>query len=264
MLRSSRADVRPAVDRRRGIPQAGGVRAPHPLAVRVAPARRARDRSDRPGRRLHAAPTSGEPREAARTGDALDQGRLGQPVQLVQGSRGLDRHHHGARVRLRGRLVRVHREPGERHRRACREGRDGLLRVRSGRPGAGEDPVDRGVRSEGGPRQRQLRRRQPALLRGCRGVAVGVRQREHAAVLRGGVEVAGIRDRRATRLAPPGPRRGAHRVRGAADQDPSRVQRADRHRRGRREAVPRFGGPGAKGAHRWRARSLPARRTSNR
>ena len=151
----------------------------------------------------------------------------------------IDRHHDGARVRVRGGLVRVHRQPGERDRRARGEGRHGLLRVRPGRPGASEDPVDRGVRRQGRARQRELRRREPAVLRGRGGASVGVRQREHAAVLRGGLEVARVRDRRATRVAPPGPRRGADRVRGAADEDPSRVQRADRDRSRGREAVPR-------------------------
>ena len=134
--------------------------------------------------------------------------------------------------------MRVHRQPGERDRRARGESRDGLLRVRSRRPGAGEDPVDRGVRRQGRARQRQLRRREPPLLRGRGGAAVGVRQREHAPVLRGGFEVARVRDRGAARVASPGSRRGADRVRGAADQDPSRVQRADRDRSRRREAVP--------------------------
>ena len=65
-----------------------------------------------------------EPRGAPRPRDALDQGRLGQPVELVQGSRRLDRRHDGAGVRLRGRVVRVHRQPRQRDRRARGEGRD--------------------------------------------------------------------------------------------------------------------------------------------
>ena len=75
----------------------------------------------------------------------------------------------------------------------------GLLRVRSGRPGASEDPVDRGVRRQGRARRRELRRREPAVLRGRGGASLGVRQREHAPVLRGGFEVARVRDRGAAR-----------------------------------------------------------------
>ena len=40
---------------------------------------------------------------------AVDQGRLGEPLELVQGPRGDRRHDDGARVRVRGDLVRVDR-----------------------------------------------------------------------------------------------------------------------------------------------------------
>ena len=50
------------------------------------------------------------------------------------------------------------------------------------------------------------------VQRGRRGAPVGVREREHAAVLRGGLEVARVRDRRAARLAPARPRGRADRV----------------------------------------------------
>ena len=151
---------------------------------------------------------------AARLGleRALDQGRLGQPVELLQGPGGHRRDHDGARVRVRGDLLRLDRQPRERDRRARGEGRHALLRVRARRPRAREDPRDRGVRREGRRREGQLRRREPAVHRGRRGAAVGVRQREHAAVLRGGLEVARVRDRRAARLAPARPRRRADRV----------------------------------------------------
>ena len=60
--------------------------------------------------------------------------------------------------------------------------------------------------------------------RGRRHAAVGVREREHAAVLRGGLEVAGVRGRGAARLAPARPCRRADRERRAPDEDPPGVQ----------------------------------------
>src|SRR4051794_31167720 len=67
---------------------------------------------------------------------------------------------------------------------ARREDRYAVLRVRPRRSRAREDPRDRDLRREGHRGEGQLRRRQPALLRGRRGAAMGVRQRQHAAVLR--------------------------------------------------------------------------------
>ena len=48
---------------------------------------------------------------------------------------------------------------------------------------------------------RQLRRRQPPLHRALRRARLGVRERQHAPVLRRGLQDAGLRDRRAARLA---------------------------------------------------------------
>ena len=168
----------------------------------------------RPRRRVHAAPQGGPAGGRPRPADALDQGRHGQPIELVQGPRGDGRDHDGPRVRLRGDQLRLDRQPRQRDRGACRQGRHALLRLRARRPGAGEDPGHRGVRGQGRRRQGELRRREPAVQRGRRRAAVGVRQREHAAVLRRGIEVAGLRGGGAARLAPARPRRRARSRRG--------------------------------------------------
>ena len=98
---------------------------------------------------------------AARLGlrAAVDQGRLGQPVELLQGPGGDASRHDGARVRVRGDQLRIDRQPRERHRGARREGRHALLRVRARRPRAREDPRDRGLRRQGRRREGELRRR---------------------------------------------------------------------------------------------------------
>ena len=80
---------------------------------------------------------------ATRPPRSLDQGRLGQPLLLVQGSRRVDRRHDGAGVRVRGAVVRLHRQPRERRRGARRARRDAVLRVRPRRPRAREDPRHR-------------------------------------------------------------------------------------------------------------------------
>ena len=58
-----------------------------------------------------------------------------------------------------------------------------------------------GLRRQRRRDRRQLRRRQPSVRRARRHLRVGVREREHAAVLRRGLEDARVRDRRAARLA---------------------------------------------------------------
>ncbi len=69
------------------------------------------------------------------------------------------------------------------------------------RPRAGQDPRHQHLRRARRRRQRDVRRRQPALLGDRRQVRLGVRQREPAPVLRRGVEELRLRDRRAARLA---------------------------------------------------------------
>ena len=195
---------------------------------------------------------------------ALDQGRQRQPIELLQGPCRERRHHHGPCVRVRGHQLRVDRQPRERHRGARREGRHALLRLRARRPGAGEDPGDRGLRRQGRRGQGELRRREPPLQRGRRGAAVGVHQREHAPVLRGGLEVARVRDGGTARLASSRSRRGPHRLGCAAHEDPPGVQRAHRDRRGRREALPGERRPARGMSARSRRRSRTAPRRSRR
>src|SRR5207244_3100081 len=81
--------VRSAVSRRRGVPQARGARARQPLAVRGAAPGRAGHRAGGHGGRVHAAPACAAARGHAGARAALDQGRLGQPLELVQGPGGL-------------------------------------------------------------------------------------------------------------------------------------------------------------------------------
>ena len=202
VLRPARARVRPRGDRRRRVPRRGGGGAGVDVALPAVAAGRSRPGAGRPRRRVHAAAPSRQPRRAARPGAPVDQGRLGQSVELLQGPRGERRDHDGARVRVRGDQLRLDRQPRQRHRGARGQGRHALLRLRARRPRAREDPRDRGLRRQGRHREGELRRGEPAVLRGRRGAAVGVRQREHAPVLRGGVEVARVRDRRTARLAP--------------------------------------------------------------
>ena len=67
--------------------------------------------------------------------------------------------------------------------------------------------------------RRQLRRRQPALHRAFRRAALGVRQRQPAPLLRGGLQDARLRDRRAARLRAAGPRRVPGRLGIAVHED---------------------------------------------
>ena len=70
-----------------------------------------------------------------------------------------------------------------------------------GRPRGAEDPRHRRLRRARRRRQGQLRRRQPPLHRGLgRARRLGVRERQHAPVLRRGLQDARLRDRRAARL----------------------------------------------------------------
>ena len=139
----------------------------------------------------------------------LGQERHAQPDELVQGPRRLGRVEQGARVRLQGRGVRVDRQPRQLGRRARRARRPAQLRVHPVEPRAGQDRHDVGLRRQRRGDRRQLRRRQPPLRGARRHLRVGVREREHAPVLRRGLEDARVRDRRAARLADARPRRRA-------------------------------------------------------
>ena len=69
------------------------------------------------------------------------------------------------------------------------------------RPGAGQDRQLPHLRREGHRHQRPLRRGEPALRGNRRQVRLGIRQRQHAALLRRRLEEHGVRDCRATWLA---------------------------------------------------------------
>ena len=95
--------------------------------------------------------------------------------------------------------------------------------------------------------RRQLRRCQPPVRGARRAVRVGVRERQHAALLRGGIEDPRVRDRRAARMAGPRPCRRAGRERIAAHQDPEGFPGAAQGRPARRGAAgARVGRAGAR------------------
>ena len=109
-------------------------------------------------------------------------------------------------------------------RRPRRRARPGVLRLHPVRPRGAEDPRDRRLRHEPRRRPRQLRRRQPALHRAERRARLGVRERQHAPVLRRGLEDARLRGRRAARLGDPRPLRRADRLGLAVHEDRPRLR----------------------------------------
>ena len=256
VLRAARAHVRPAVDRRRGVPQAGRGRAAHALAVRAAPPRRSRvstaSTSARGSRRSGGQTTW--PRASASStlwikDDSVNpsnsfKDRVVSIAITMARAFGFE----AVSCASTGNLANATAAHAAKAGMACYVFvPDDLERAKILSTEAYGAKV---VAVEG-----QLRRREPPVLRGRRRAAVGVREREHAAVLRGGLEVAGVRDRGAARVAAARPCRRADRVRGAAHEDPPGVQRADRDRRRRREALPRVGGAGGGMLARRRRRS---------
>ena len=178
--------------------------------------------------RLHAARARRPARRRARPRRGVDQERHAQPHELVQGPGRLDRAEQGARVRLQGRRVRVHRQPRQLGRGARGARRSAQLRVHPVEPRAGQDRHHVGLRRQRRRDRRQLRRREPSVRRARRHLRLGVREREHAAVLRRGFENARVRDGRAARLAHARSRRRTGRERLAAHQDPEGLQELHR------------------------------------
>ena len=182
---------------------------------------------------------------AAELGHAqpVGEGRLRQPHPLLQGPgrgrrtvgrAGPGPHHPG---------LRVHRQPRPRRRGRCRPGRAGIGRGHPARPRSRQDHHDGHVRRHPAGRRGQLRRRQPVVFRDHRrGLLpnLGLRQRQHPSVLRRGLEVDGLRDRRATGLADSGPGRRPGRVRVPADQGGQGVAGTGRTRSHRRNALRRL------------------------
>ena len=178
---------------------------------------------------------SGVPaRRGARDPRAVAEARHGEPDALLQGSRRRRRRPQGAGARIRHAFVLLDREPRGCSRRPCsRRGPRGG-RLRPERPGARE------ARGCGCLRPSHLRRRRHVrpLLAPLGGAvvraAVGVRQREPALVLRGGIEDARLRDRRAARLGDAGRGCDPDRVGGAVPQGRAGLRRARRARARRR------------------------------
>ena len=135
-----------------------------------------------------------------------------------------------------GRL-RLDRQPRQRRRRARRRRGARVLRVRARRPRGAEAARHRRLRHPAGRRARQLRRRQPALHRAGRDAALGVRERQPAPVLLGGLEDARLRDRRAARLVAARPGRLPDRLRLAVHEDRQGLRGVARARPGRGRAA---------------------------
>ena len=195
-------------------------------------------------------------RRGARDRRALAQARHGESDPLVQGSRRRRRGPQGAGARVRHALLLVDRQPrrrgrGTRGRRGPRRGR-----LRPERPRAGEARGGRGLRPADLRRQRHLRPLLTALGGAVVRAAVGLRQRQPALVLRGGLEDARLRDRGAARLGDAGRRRDPDRVGRALPQgrpglrraaaararrgrQPDALRRAGRRVRARRDRLPR-------------------------
>ena len=132
------------------------------------------------------------------------------------------------RARLRHARLRLDRQPRQRGRRPGRRAGHAVLRLHPGRSRGAEDPRDRRLRHATSSKvARQLRRRQPPLHRGLRRAReLGVRERQHAPVLRRGLEDRRLRDRRAARLGAARPLRRADRVRARCSRRSPRASRS--------------------------------------
>ena len=195
MLRAARGRLRPlaaSTPRRRSARSrpgpAGSGATPTSCPFDEPPARPAAARPDAAGARRPA-------RRAARPRRGLDQERRRQPDPLVQGPGRRGGAGEGARARLRDRRLRLDRQPRQRGRRARRGGRPRLLRLRARRPRGAEAARDRRLRhrtwSASSGNYDDVNRLCTELARDA---ALGVRQRQPAPVLRGGLEDDRLRD----------------------------------------------------------------------
>ena len=129
----------------------------------------------------------------------VGQERRRQPDALVQGPRGRGRGRPRPRAGVRDARLRLDRQPRERRRRPRGGGRDGRPTSSSRRPRGAEDPRDRRLRHA----MVAVRGNYDDVNRLCTELSarapVGVRQRQHAPVLRRGLQDARLRDRRAAR-----------------------------------------------------------------
>ena len=204
-----------------------------PTSCRVAGAARAATLPARAGRRCCGRPAG----RAARPARAVDQERRRQPDPLVQGPRRLGRAGPRPRARLRDDRLRLDRQPRQRRGRPRRRRRARVLRVHPGRPRGAEGARDRRLRHQPGRRPRQLRRRQPPLHRALGRARLGVREHQHAPVLRRGLQDARVRDRRAARVRAARPRGLPDRVGVAVHQDRARLRGMARAGAGRGRAA---------------------------
>ena len=194
--------------------------------------------------------------EQARARRAVHQERDREPDALVQGPRRLRRAGPCTGARVRHARVCQHGQPRERRRGPRRGRRDARVRADPARPRGAEGPRHRRLRRADRGRPRQLRRRQPALHRGVRRAAgLGVREHQHAPVLRRGLQDARVRDRRAARLGAAGPDRRADRLRLAVHEDRARLPGVHRRRARLRLGAGHERRPGARAARRSRRRS---------
>ncbi|CAA9240194.1 MAG: Threonine synthase, partial [uncultured Blastococcus sp.] len=240
VLRSAGGRLRPRADAG-GHPRADPGGSAEHLALRRSAARR--PRPGRPGEPRPGPDPAGARRPARRRARAhrwpLGEGRLGQPDALLQGPRRQPRRHRRQGPGLSQDRGCLDGQPGQLGGRARRTRRHPVLRLHPQRPRAGQGRPVGGLRADAGRRRRVLRRRQPADQRARRDRRVRghrLRQPERPALLRRGLQDDGLRDRRAARLADPGPGRHPHGVRLAAHQGGQGLPGADRrrHRRGDR------------------------------
>ena len=225
VLRPTRSDVRLGSAPRPRQPRLDRGRPAVDLALRR-PAARHRS-GGCPARSGHDAARAGSPpRRGARDRRALAQARYRESDPLVQGSRRRRGGPQGAGARARHALLLVDRQP--RRRRCGARGRGGPRRgrLRAERPRAGEARGRRGLRPADLRRQRHLRPLLAALGGAVLRAAVGLRQRQPALVLRGGVEDARLRDRGAARLGDAGRRRDPDRIGRALPQGRPGLRRA--------------------------------------
>ena len=245
LLRPARGRIRPDRARRRvGQAPDPGRPADH-LALRGLPAVRGPAYA-RAARGADSAAEGAAAGRGARAGGGVGQERHRQPDALVQGPRRRGGRGQGAGARLRGGGLPVHGQPRQRRGRALSGRRARLVRLHPGRPRGAEGARHRGLRHPPRGRARHLRRRQPALHRALRRPRLGVRERERAALLRGGLEDDRVRDRGAARLRAARPRGRADRVGLAVHEDRARIRGVARGgaRDGRAAGVQRRPGGG--------------------
>ena len=259
LLRAARGRLRP---RRPGAPTPHQLRrriqagpAEH-LALRGLPAARAAARpvrprvlARRPARRLHAADPRRPARRAPRPARGVGQERRREPDALVQGPRRLRRRRTRAReLGFDVARLRLDRQPRQRGRRPRR-------RARHASPTSSSRPTSRSRRSSRPASTARTSSRSSGnyddVNRLCTELSgereLGVRQRQHAPVLRRGLEDARLRDRRAARLADARPRRRADRLGLAVHEDRQGLRGVARARASSTGDVPTMNGAQAEG-----------------